>query len=306
MSIGSIGKIFKSWGAPTPNTKVQQTYDFSSEEDLSTYFRHDKWEELSAEQKLALFQEMENRRSAEYGLLPSKTINLADDDINGYYNNNKNKIAINLEQSSLKTLDTYYHECTHKLQNVSKSYMVECQNSIGAVDEIIIRSEITPGIYEDTLSSYRTQRCELDANNNAFLETVNFARANNLCSDVEYEAYIHNRNDYFNSTIYYKPGIKYEISQFRSDMNDLSELQLGKAKQQGIISEYEYNSALASIRSQENTALLNRVAECAKLSYEEKQNIENGIYAVKCRNTVSAGLDNTLENKKAYENYIDF
>lgn len=276
-----LSRITDFWNN-TPNTDyvVKNSCDFSSEKDLSHYFISDEWnnKNMDTDHKVDLFQELENRKAAEYGIKdPCKICALNDDRFNGYYDNYKNCIYINFNQdSSIKCLDTLYHENTHQLQKKAGCYMIECDNQIGNSDDILIRSESNPGIYTDG-EGYKCQRCELDANCNAFLDTVDFCRKNDLCSDTEYSKYIANRDDYFNSKSYYDPGVVWNSSFNRSEMNDLSEHQIQQALKEGIISEHEHDLAINELRLEGSSPLLNRVSECGKLCAQEKENIENGI-----------------------------
>ena len=176
------------------------TINFSSysNSQLIDQFNSNNWNSLSADNRIGLVQEMENRTALEQGREPAMVVSSDRPGSYGSYNSLSNQMSINVNSfSSYETLDTFYHESNH-------AYQAHCvEKGIGydqhTLDMMAVETarDQNGNLYNYAQQNpfYDMQCNELDSNTKAAQSMLGHAES--FKSDPAYQDYIADRNEHF-------------------------------------------------------------------------------------------------------------
>lgn len=191
------------FGWSSSSTQHEQNHEainFSSysNSQLIDQFNSNNWNALSADNRIGLVQEMENRTALEQGREPAMVVSSDRPGSYGSYNSLSNQMSINVNSfSSYETLDTFYHESNH-------AYQAHCvEKGVGydahTLDMMAVENarDQNGNLYNYAQQSpfYDMQCNELDSNNKAAQSMM--AHSDSFKNDPAYQSYIAERNEHF-------------------------------------------------------------------------------------------------------------
>lgn len=178
-------------GKRLQNTE-QPDYSRYSAEDLCSQFKSENWKLLSDEEKIALFQEIENREAVAHNREPAKVIQAFGGNLGGY-NNITHVIKIRLTDNQFEDLDTIFHEGEHANQSRSSNKDVNFSENDKKLImlEDTISSDGRNDHYHYYTSLYSVMTSELDANNVALQKVLSFKEE--FKDEEKYLAYLSSR-----------------------------------------------------------------------------------------------------------------
>ena len=174
----------------------KQDYSQYSPEKLFQQFNSENWQMLSDEEKIALFQEIENREAMLHNREPAKVVQAYEESYGRYFNA-CHIIEIRLTDNQFEDLDTIFHESEHANQYRSPNSEVNFSKDDKKLMllESTISSDGRTSHYTRYGSLYQIMTSELDANNTA-LEKV-LAEKEQFKDEEKYEFYLTNRQSYY-------------------------------------------------------------------------------------------------------------
>lgn len=184
-------------------------YTDLSEDALLDKFKTEQWNQLDEENRIALFQEMEDRNAKSDGREAAKVEALHSARSYGCYNDTNNTLSINVDKSisSYETLDTYQHEMTHGEQtrnleantgyddHTASMMKAECTRDKDGY--LIAYASGGKKLDDNGVTEYDVQCNEMDSNQKAaeFL----MSQKERYQGDPEYSDYIKSRLEHFES-----------------------------------------------------------------------------------------------------------
>ena len=174
----------------------KQDYSQYSSEKLFQQFNNENWQMLSDEEKIALFQEIENREAMLHNREPAKVVQAYGKSYGRYFNA-CHIIEIRLTDNQFEDLDTIFHESEHANQYRSPNSEVNFSKDDKKLMllESTISSDGRTSHYTRYGSLYQIMTSELDASNTA-LEKV-LAEKEQFKDEEKYEFYLTNRQSYY-------------------------------------------------------------------------------------------------------------
>lgn len=169
-----------------------------SNNQLIDQFNSNNWNSLSADNRIGLIQEMENRTALEQGREPAMVVSSDRPGSYGSYNSLSNQMSINVNSfSSYETLDSFYHESNHAFE----AFCIE--HGIGydkhTLDMMAVENsrDQNGNLYNYAQQSpfYDMQCNELDSNNKAAQSMM--AHSDSFKSDPAFYSYIAERSSHF-------------------------------------------------------------------------------------------------------------
>ena len=179
-------------GKRLQNTE-QPDYSRYSVEDLCSQFKSENWKLLSDEEKIALFQEIENREAVGHNREPAKVIQAFGGNLGGY-NNITHVIKIRLTDNQFEDLDTIFHEGEHANQSRSSNKDVnfsENDKKLIMLEDTISSDGRNSHYFKYYTSLYSVMTSELDANNVALQKVLSFKEE--FKDEEKYLAYLSSR-----------------------------------------------------------------------------------------------------------------
>ncbi len=189
------------------HSRNQSPYASYSEDELLDNFKTENWTSLDSDQRIAVLQEMENRRAAEQGRPIEKIHPLNEPNYYGYYSSEDKGIYVDIENfGPYQALDTYIHESNHARQE-------HCQNA-DPYTQAIFDVQNIPGIYHGDGPAYDMQSLEQDSNNQALRFMLD--QKERFGEDPSYQEYIQNRAEHFENVNHFMdnhPGYQQLVEQ---------------------------------------------------------------------------------------------
>lgn len=228
-----------------PKGAVEQNErpDFSSmsKDELLDQFKSENWSELYDEDRIAIFQEIENRNAEQQGREPAQVVGTDSGSYYGCYNGKNNRMEIDVSNgSSFEALDTYVHESNHAYQEYCIANGINSDDhALGMMEVEMARNE--QGYlynYESDGLKNDMQCCELDSNNKAAAALL--AEQERFKNDPDYKQYIADREKHFSEV---NAGLEN-----RADSRMIMQSnQVYKSYVMGDISEEQYNALSANV-----------------------------------------------------------
>ncbi len=176
-------------------------YSKVSTQDLLSKFKTENWSQLNSEQRLGVFQELENRYAKEQHR-PAAKIEAEGNSSNlGSYSSSGNTIKIRVDDfpgnNSYEQLDSYFHESRHAQQaqaiktgkGLDETTKDMCQVEMAHTKEGHLYNYINTDPY------YDLQTCEMDSNN--FATSKLLENKELFQDDASFDKYIMERQKHF-------------------------------------------------------------------------------------------------------------
>ena len=251
-------------GGRTQDDKRVVTGEFSecSDSELLDTVKTEQWGHLEEEDRVELFQEMENRTADAEGRARAEVMSTKGNYL-GCYSPKDNVIELDVSrENSYEVLDTYIHEQNHAMQH----YCINNDLEKDGASIQMIQAEFSD--YEERGPEYSMQCSEMDSNNQA--ADFMLSEADRYADDPKYHEYVKERAEHFSK-------VNTNVRTMTCRRESLHEQQADKALSNGLITEEQHDALLA--RDQDPGQIdpeVSRSVEMESRFRELDQELENG------------------------------